>query len=192
MNQSMSEQLTDLTSGVDTACRAINPADLDKASGVLLDTRRTGRVVFLAGNGGSAGLANHAACDLGKAGLHAISLCASPEILTAAGNDDGYENVFSVQLEMLARNGDTLVTISSSGKSPNIARALEYAGTHGIRTISLTGFTGGQARELADVSVHVEAEVHDYGVVETAHQAILHAFASYVKAKWSAASEAAR
>lgn len=192
MTQTISEQLNELTSGLDSACRAINPRDLSEAAGILLDTRRMGRVVFLCGNGGSAGLANHAACDMGKAGLHAISLCASPDILTAAGNDDGYENIFSVQLEMLARTGDTLVTISSSGKSPNIVRALEYASSKGIRSISLTGFTGGEARKQGDVSVHVEAEVHDYGVVETSHQAILHALAAYVKTKWSAANEAAR
>ncbi len=182
----ISEQLKDLTSGIDTACKAISPGDLDKASGVLLDTRRRGKVIFLCGNGGSAGLANHAACDLGKAGMRVISLGASPEILTAAGNDDGYENVFSVQLEMLAKDGDTLVTISSSGRSPNIAKALDYATSHGMQTVSLTGFTGGEARMIADVNVHVEAEIHDYGVVETAHQAILHALAAYVKAEWSA------
>jgi len=192
MNQTLSEQLNDLTSGVDIACKAMDPADLERAAGMLLNTRRMGRFVFLCGNGGSAGLANHAANDFAKAGLHAISLGQSPELITAAGNDDGYENVFSSQLEMLARTGDMLLTISSSGKSPNIIRALEYASDNGLKSVSLTGFTGGKARERADVSVHVEADVHDYGVVETAHQAILHAFAAHVKARWSASSEAAR
>lgn len=192
MTQSISEQLNNLTSGIDAAVQAMNPKDLDMAVGMLLNTRRAGKMIFLCGNGGSAGLANHAACDFTKAGMRAVSLAASPEIITAAGNDDGYENMFSVQLEQLARSEDVLIAISSSGKSPNIARALEYATSRGMYTISLTGFTGGAARELADIPVHVEAEPHDYGVVETAHQAILHAFASYVKTKWSAANEVAR
>lgn len=192
MTQSVSGELADLASGVAAAVQTVNPADLELAAGMLLNARRQGRVVFLCGNGGSAGLANHAACDFIKVGLRAVSLSASPEIITAAGNDDGYENVFSVQLDQIARDGDVLVAISSSGKSPNIAKVLECAAGRGLHTITLTGFTGGQARGLGDVSVHVEAEVHDYGVVETSHQAILHVLAAHVKAKWSAASEAVR
>src|SRR5260370_34444646 len=124
MSQSVSEQLTVLVSGIASAVTAVNPGDLEQAAGVLLNSRRAGRTVSVCGNGVSAGLANHAANDLIKAGLRAVSLSANPEVITATGNDDGYENVFSWQLSRLARDGDVLVTISSSGKSPNIAKAL--------------------------------------------------------------------
>ncbi len=185
-----SEQLASLVSRVDAALATVNPDIINQAAGMLLDCRRTGRTVFLCGNGGSAGLANHAACDLGIAGVRAMSLCVSSEVITAAGNDYGFDNVFASQLGRLSRDGDMLLAISSSGRSPDIIRALEYAADHGMRTITLTGFPGSSAHEKADAPIHFEAQPRDYGTVEASHQIILHALADYVKAKWSAASEA--
>jgi phosphoheptose isomerase len=72
-----------------------------------------------------------------------------------------------------------LIAVSSSGRSPNIVRALEWASAHGMGTIALTGFTGGRSRELADVSIHVESA--NYGIVEDAHQACMHLLAQYVR-----------
>lgn len=184
------EQLHGLISRIDTALLTVNPSALEDAAGMLLDTKRKGRAVFICGNGGSAGLANHAACDLSIAGLRAISLSASVEAVTATGNDHGYENVFGIQLGRLARDGDVLMAISSSGKSPNIIAALNVAENLGLRTITLTGFPGSSAHEKADAPIHIEALPGDYGVVETAHQAILHALADYVRIRWSAKSEA--
>lgn len=191
MSITVSDQLRDLVSRIDTALLTVNPAALHGAAGILLDSKRAGRTVFICGNGGSAGLANHAACDLGIAGLRAVSLSASSEVVTQAGNDHGYENMFAVQLRRLARDGDVLMAISSSGKSPNIIAALDQAQALGVRTITLTGFPGSSVHEKADAPIHIEAQPGDYAVVETAHQAILHALADYVRVKWSAKSEAA-
>jgi D-sedoheptulose 7-phosphate isomerase/D-glycero-D-manno-heptose 1,7-bisphosphate phosphatase len=108
-----------------------------------------------------------------------FSLSTNMEIFSAIANDIGYEAVFEYQLQSLARSGDVLVAVSSSGRSPNILRALEWANGHGIPTIALTGFAGGAARELATVSVHVRSD--NYGIIEDAHQACMHLLAQYVR-----------
>jgi D-sedoheptulose 7-phosphate isomerase/D-glycero-D-manno-heptose 1,7-bisphosphate phosphatase len=142
--------------------------------------------VFSAGNGGSASIANHFQCDhvkgvRGGTGLltRVQSLSTNVEILSAIANDVSYDRVFDFQLESLARPGDVLVAISSSGRSPNIVRALEWCAENGVQTVALTGFTGGRSRELATVSIHVDCS--NYGVVEDAHQACMHLLAQYVR-----------
>jgi D-sedoheptulose 7-phosphate isomerase/D-glycero-D-manno-heptose 1,7-bisphosphate phosphatase len=101
------------------------------------------------------------------------------ELFSAIANDNGYEHVFEHQLASVARPGDLLIAVSSSGRSPNIVRALEWASAHDLRTIALTGFTGGRSRELADVSIHVDSS--NYGIVEDSHQACMHMLAQYVR-----------
>jgi D-sedoheptulose 7-phosphate isomerase/D-glycero-D-manno-heptose 1,7-bisphosphate phosphatase len=91
----------------------------------------------------------------------------------------GYENVFTYQLESQARPGDVLIAVSSSGRSPNIVRALTWARDNGLRTIAITGFDGGPARTVAEVSVHVDCT--NYGVIEDLHQAVMHALAQYIR-----------
>jgi D-sedoheptulose 7-phosphate isomerase/D-glycero-D-manno-heptose 1,7-bisphosphate phosphatase len=108
-----------------------------------------------------------------------FSLSTNMELFSAIANDNGYEHVFDHQLESIARPGDLLIAVSSSGRSPNIVRALEWASAHDMRTIALTGFTGGRSREVADVSIHVESG--NYGIIEDAHQACMHLLAQYVR-----------
>jgi phosphoheptose isomerase len=175
-----SRRLADLAADVAKALRTVHPGAVDEAAALLLDARTHGSTVWVCGNGGSAGLANHAQCDLVKAGVRAVSLSASTEAVTAAANDFGYENAFSDQLIRMARDGDVLVAVSSSGKSPSIIRALAWAVVHGVASVALTGFDGGGAKERADVAVHVPCT--SYEVAETAHQAILHALAATVRA----------
>jgi phosphoheptose isomerase len=173
-------QLVDLAADLGKALGRVHPGPVDEAAALLAGARRDGGTVWVCGNGGSAGLANHAQCDLTGAGVRAVSLAASTEAVTAAANDYGYENTFSDQLTRLARPGDVLLAVSSSGKSPNIIRALAWARMHGVAAVALTGFDGDGARERADVAIHVPCA--DYGVAETAHQAILHVLAATVKA----------
>ena len=78
-----------------------------------------------------------------------------------------------------ARPGDVLIAISSSGRSPNVVRALEWANAHAMATVALTGFSGGPARELATVSVHISSD--NYGIVEDSHQACMHLLAQFVR-----------
>jgi D-sedoheptulose 7-phosphate isomerase/D-glycero-D-manno-heptose 1,7-bisphosphate phosphatase len=101
------------------------------------------------------------------------------ELLTAIANDIGYENVFAYQLQSQSEPGDVLISVSSSGRSPNIVHALKWARDHGLRTISITGFEGGTARTTAEVAIHVDST--NYGVVEDLHQAIMHALAQYIR-----------
>ena len=109
--------------------------------------------MFSCGNGGSAAIANHAQCDHVKGvrtttdlAPRVLSLSTNVELLTAIANDIGYENVFVYQLQSQSGPGDVLMAVSSSGRSPNIVRALTWARDNGLRTIAVTGFDGGAAR----------------------------------------------
>jgi D-sedoheptulose 7-phosphate isomerase/D-glycero-D-manno-heptose 1,7-bisphosphate phosphatase len=158
-----------------------------EAAAQILDAAYSrGAAVFSIGNGGSASIANHFQCDhvkgvrVGTDLLTRVqSLSTNVEILTAIANDIGYEAVFEYQLQSQARPGDVVVAVSSSGRSPNIVRALEWCAANGVETIALTGFSGGPSRELATVSIHVDSL--NYGVIEDSHQACMHLLAQYVR-----------
>jgi D-sedoheptulose 7-phosphate isomerase len=137
----------------------------------LLDCWKTGRQVFMAGNGGSAGNAVHLANDFlyamskrAGSGLRIHALPANPAVLTCLANDEGYDQIYSLQLGVLARPGDVLIVYSGSGNSPNILRALEEARRIGMTSYAVLGFTGGKAKELADVPIHVQ--VNDMQIAE--------------------------
>jgi len=136
-------------------------------------THEGGGYLYIIGNGGSAGMASHMAADACKNGhLRALSF-SDLALLTATANDIAYDQVFSLPLERLGRPGDLLVTISSSGNSPNIVRALEAARTLGMRAVTLTGMgADNRARTLGDLNFYVP--LSRYGFTESAHQVILH------------------
>jgi histidinol-phosphate phosphatase family protein len=169
--------------------RAVGSVDMARvasAAELLGDAYDRDASVFACGNGGSASIANHLQCDHVKGvrngtDLHTrvFSLSTNIELFSAIANDHGYDMVFEYQLQSLARPGDVLIAVSSSGRSPNIVRALEWANQNGVHTIALTGFSGGAARELASVSVHVHSD--NYGIIEDAHQACMHLLAQYVR-----------
>jgi phosphoheptose isomerase len=168
------------------AAGSVDPASLDRAATILLDAYTRRAAVFSCGNGGSAAIANHLQCDHVKGVRTAtdlaprvVSLSASIELITAIANDMAYEDIFVYQLQSHSGPGDVLMAISSSGRSPNIVRALTWARDHGLETIALTGFDGGQARAVAEVSIHVDST--NYGIVEDMHQAIMHALAQYLR-----------
>ena len=168
------------------AVRSVVPAALDRAAAILLDAYTRGAGVFSCGNGGSAAIANHLQCDHVK-GVRTttdltprvMSLSANIELLTAIANDSAYEDVFTYQLQSQSGPGDILIAVSSSGRSSNIVRALTWARDHDLHTIALTGFDGGPAKSVAEVSIHVGST--NYGVVEDLHQAIMHALAQYIR-----------
>ena len=168
------------------AAKTIEPEAFDRAAAILLEAYLRGARMFSCGNGGSASIANHVQCDHVKGvrtttdlAPQVLSLSTNVELLTAIANDMGYENVFVYQLQSQSGPGDVLMAVSSSGRSANIVRALEWARDHGLRTIAITGFDGGGARALAEVSLHVECT--NYGVVEDLHQAVMHALAQYIR-----------
>jgi phosphoheptose isomerase len=165
---------------------AVEAAPVARAAAILLDAYTRGATVFSCGNGGSASIANHLQCDhtknVGKSTdlcPRVMSLSVNVEVLTAIANDHAFQDVFTHQLRSQSRPGDVLVAVSSSGRSANIVTALSWARDHGLGTIALTGFDGGEARTIADVSIHVNGT--NYGVIEDLHQAIMHALAQYIR-----------
>jgi phosphoheptose isomerase len=168
------------------ASASIDGDAMNQAAAILFDAYTRDACVFACGNGGSAAIANHMTCDHVK-GVHAktrltprvVSLTNSVELLTAIGNDLAFEDVFAYQLQCSARPGDVLVAISSSGRSPNIVRAIALAREQRMHTIAITGFDGGEARELADVAIHVDCR--NYGIVEDLHQCVMHALAQFIQ-----------
>jgi D-sedoheptulose 7-phosphate isomerase len=139
-----------------------------------------GRTIFLFGNGGSASLASHMACDLGKGTvppkgkrLRALALTDNLALITAWANDTRYENIFVEQLETLLEPGDVACAISASGNSPNVLAALTFARRAGARTAGVTGFEGGRMKSLCDVCVIVSSG--NMQIIEDLHLAIAHA-----------------
>jgi D-sedoheptulose 7-phosphate isomerase/D-glycero-D-manno-heptose 1,7-bisphosphate phosphatase len=168
------------------AFATIDMVAVARAGELLNDAYDRDAAVFACGNGGSASIANHLQCDHVKGvrngtdlTTRVFSLSTNIELFSAIANDHGYDLVFEHQLQSLARPGDVLLAVSSSGRSPNIIRALGWANRNGMHTIALTGFSGGAARELASVSVHVHSD--NYGIIEDAHQACMHLLAQYVR-----------
>lgn len=147
-----------------------------------------GGTVWVAGNGGSAAIADHTVCDCSKgtyveghAPLRTVSLASNVPMLTALGNDISYAAVFSEQLKYYLTGKDALLVVSSSGNSPNVVNACEYANAQGVPTIAFVGFRGGRLKEIATHVVHVEVE--NYGIVEDAHQSLIHCLTQYMKAR---------
>jgi phosphoheptose isomerase len=168
------------------AAASVDRARVAAAAAILEAAHRDGRAVFACGNGGSAAIANHLACDHCKGvaadtKLRPIvhSLSANVEIITAIANDMSYADVFAYQLRNLARPGDVLVTVSASGDSENIVRAVDAAKSGGLHVIALTGFSGGRSAKAADVNLHVAAD--NYGVIEDIHQSLMHILAQWLR-----------
>jgi len=171
----------DYLSRVTDALAALDAGQVEALSGLIEDRWRSGRFVFIAGNGGSGANASHLCEDLAKCTLRdfarqrrlrVLSLTDNTPWITAVANDIGYHDVFAEQLRNLASPGDLLVAISGSGNSPNILRAAEWAAAHGVEVVGVTGFGGGTLKQIAGHSVHVA--VDDMGVVESAHLTLFH------------------
>ena len=168
------------------AWQSLDQEAANRATAMLQAAVAGGSTVFSCGNGGSAAIANHLHCDFLK-GVQTdtelrpriVSLANSLELITAIANDIAYEEVFVYQLRTLGRPGDVLITISASGNSENIVRAVRWARDNRIGSIALTGFDGGRSAELADVNLHVRAD--NYGVIEDVHQSLMHIFAQYLR-----------
>jgi len=171
---------------VKEAAASVDREKLQRTADILAGVYRAGGMVYSCGNGGSAAIANHLVCDHCKLvrtdtelSSRIYSLSATVEIITAIGNDLSYDEIFVYQLRCLAKPGDALITISSSGDSENIVRAISWARENGIPVISMTGFAGGRSATLADVNLHVSAD--NYGVIEDVHQSLMHLLAQYIR-----------
>ena len=164
----------------------IKGEEIQKVINVLDQAHSNKRKIFIIGNGGSAATANHFACDFGKNAIRddenrfkLISLSDNSSAITAYGNDNGYENVFSEQLKNLMDKEDILFAISASGNSPNIIKAVEYAKEKEGVVIGLSGFNGGKLKDLADVNINVASD--NYEPIEDMHLIITHIIVSWFK-----------
>jgi len=152
---------------------------------LLIDCYESGHKLMVAGNGGSAADAQHIAAEFvsrfnfDRPGLPALALTTDTSILTAVGNDYGYDQLFRRQIEANGVGGDVFLGISTSGNSPNILQALEAARLKGIMTFGLTGKTGGKMRELCDHCLCVPSE--DTPRIQEAHILIGHTLCAMVE-----------
>jgi D-sedoheptulose 7-phosphate isomerase len=153
----------------------------------------TGRQVFMCGNGGSAANAIHLANDylyvIGRRvapGLRIQSLTANQAVMTCLANDEGYDQVYSLQLKCQARKGDVLIVLSGSGNSPNVLRALETAREMGLRSFAILGYSGGKAKALADVPIHFA--VDDMQISEDLQMMVGHMIMQWLMARGPAAA----
>lgn len=148
-----------------TVLDRIDREPIERAIAVLHQARMDGRQIFIMGNGGSASTASHMVCDLAKntrqpdwPSYRVIGLADNMAIFSAFGNDDGYENVFALQLANLVNPGDIVVAISTSGNSPNVLRAVELANERGASVIGMTGFNAGKLGAMVDIHLHVPSD----------------------------------
>lgn len=160
-------------------------AAIEKAGETVVDCLRDGGKLLLCGNGGSAADAQHIAAEMSvkmrqvRSPMAAVALTTNSSLLTAQANDLGFETVFSRQIESLARKGDVLVAISTSGNSPNILVGVETARRVGIRVIGLTGCGGGKLASMCDIPIVVPSS--DIPRIQEVHIAVGHLICDYAE-----------
>jgi D-sedoheptulose 7-phosphate isomerase len=194
MERAMKSAMTDLVrQRLDEGCAVAQAvaedsalhATLAEAAEATAHALKAGRKMMVAGNGGSAADAQHLATEFisclveNRPALRAIALTTDTSILTAVGNDYGYERVFARQIEGLGQAGDVFMGISTSGTSSNVLRALELCRTMGITTIGLTGGTNGKMQPLCDYLIVIPSAVTMY--IQQAHLALEHIFCMMVE-----------
>jgi D-sedoheptulose 7-phosphate isomerase len=167
---------------------SIDPDAVERVGAVIWQAYCEGRTLFIIGNGGSAATASHFACDLakgatvpGKRRVRAASLTDNVALMTAIGNDIGYEELFTEQIANLAEKGDVLIAISASGNSPNILHTLRWAKENDLITVAVLGFDGGEAAKIAEHAV--VASSCNYGLVEDFHLIFEHALSQWLRQK---------
>jgi D-sedoheptulose 7-phosphate isomerase len=154
----------------------------------MASTLHSGGRILWCGNGGSAADSQHLAAEIvgrfrrDRCGLSSIALTTDSSVLTAVANDYGYECVFSRQVEAIAKSGDLLVGISTSGNSKNVLMAMERARAMGLTTVAFTGAGGGKAREIADHLLAVSS--NDTARIQEAHILAGHMLCDWLELDW--------
>ncbi len=195
MNRLVREKLEEGCAVVQEVARdAALQAILADAAAATAAALKRGHKLMVAGNGGSAADAQHLAAEFvsrlveDRPAMRAVALTTDTSILTAVGNDYGYERVFARQVEAIGQRGDVFMGISTSGNSPNVLRALELCRETGIATIGLTGGTGGRMGPLCDYLIVIPSKVTMY--IQQAHLALEHIFCLMVELHIFGAREA--
>src|SRR6476469_1009655 len=158
MTSPFADSLRELATTAERVASELGPV-MDRALEMVQGAVSRGGTLFFCGNGGSAADAQHMATEYvvrymrNRRAYPAIALTTDTSLLTAAGNDIGFDNVFARQVEALARAGDLLILHSTSGNSPNVLRAAEAARAQSVRVLAFSARDGGALRALADHSV---------------------------------------
>jgi D-sedoheptulose 7-phosphate isomerase len=188
----MQDAIRDYILTVQGALANVDVPTLEAIVDALHAAYRDGRTIFTMGNGASAALASHMACDLGKGTasdlalgpgqpaerrLRIVSLVDNVALVTAIGNDIAYQDIFVEQLKNLMRPGDVVLGISGSGGSPNVVRAMEYAQRAGAVTIGITGSQPGAAQISRYCRICLRAPLTMMEQIEDAHVIFHHAIA---------------
>lgn len=175
---------------VQKTIKKLNSKEISRAIEKILEAYQNDRKVFILGNGGSASIASHLACDLGKGTLNrvydenekrvkVISLTDNTSLITAYANDVGYDHIFLQQLRNLIEKDDVLIAISGSGNSKNVIKAVKYSNKVGATVIAFSGFEkGGKLATLADIKII--SKTSHYGPIEDTHMMIGHLIASCI------------
>lgn len=159
--------------------------EIDRCCSLLVAALRDGKKILVMGNGGSAADAQHLAAEfvgrflLERKALPAIALTTDTSILTAVGNDYGYDEVFKRQVEALATSGDIVIGISTSGHSNNVFHALTTANELGCKTVGLLGRDGGNIAGIVDVNLTVPVQATPR--IQEAHLTIIHVICDLVE-----------
>lgn len=184
MSDSLTTALRELAATAEAAAAKIGPA-IEEAARLVRATVDRGGTLYFAGNGGSAADAQHIATEYvvryrrNRRALRAVALTTDTSLLTAAGNDLGFEEIFARQVEALARPGDLLVVHTTSGNSPNIVKAVQAARALGVDTLALTANDGGKVRHLATHTIVVPTTRTDRA--QEIHLCIQHAICDAVE-----------
>lgn len=160
---------------------------VEQVVGACVEALRRGNKILFAGNGGSAADAQHLAAELvsryayDRPGLPALALTTDTSVLTAIGNDYGYEHLFARQVEAVGAAGDVFFGLSTSGRSPNVLKALHAARAKGLITVGMTGRAGGQMAEGCDYVLRVPSDLTPR--IQEGHIAIGHAICQCIEAQ---------
>lgn len=173
----------------------VDPQAVQTLVDALIDAYKNDKWVFIIGNGGSGANASHLAEDLGKGTisnfetqkrLKVMSLTDNTAYILALGNDLGFDRVFIEQLKNYAEPGALLISISGSGNSPNVLKAVEWANAHDLKTFAFTGYDGGKLRKMSQHAIHVPS--FNMGMVESVHLTVFHYLLDTLHEKFKALS----
>lgn len=182
----MLEQIESYITRLKTALDNLDRKEIEQFAQILSDAREKEANIFIIGNGGSASTASHFCCDFNKVASYGYDnkkrfkfICLSDNIATVMSysNDVCYDDIFVEQLKNFVQPNDILIAISSSGNSPNIIKAVEYANKNNIATVGLTGCDGGKLKEISKYSVN--ANSFDKQVSEDIHLILCHMLMQY-------------
>ena len=159
--------------------------EIERATTIVVNAIKNGNKVIFCGNGGSAADSQHLAAELigkfyfNRQSLPAVSLTVNTSIITAIGNDFGFDKVFARQLEGIGKTGDVLIGLSTSGNSKNVVEAFKIAKKIGIKTVAFTGENGGILKDFADILINVPS--NDTPRIQEAHILIGHIICELVE-----------